>query len=165
MYGNGDYYKGEFVNGMPEGYGCYVWEDGSSFKGDFKQGLRNGYGCWRAKPNGVESYKGHYTMDVKSGYGQYVWDNGWIYKGNFENDFRNGYGEMYENLKTLHYKGFWCDGEKTDDKNPAYSKKQKSLHFQSVEINRYRTKKQPIMQTFEIQDRTKPKSIKMNFMN
>jgi hypothetical protein len=48
MFGNGDYYKGEYVNGLPEGFGEYVWTDKSRYKGDFKQGLRNGYGYWES---------------------------------------------------------------------------------------------------------------------
>lgn len=35
------------MNGLPDGYGEYLWADGSSYKGDFKQGLRNGFGIWK----------------------------------------------------------------------------------------------------------------------
>lgn len=48
MYANGDKYKGEFINGLPQGYGEYFWADGAMFKGDFKQGARNGYGLWKS---------------------------------------------------------------------------------------------------------------------
>lgn len=52
-YGNGDYYKGEFINGLPEGYGEYLWKDLSSYKGDFKQGQRSGYGVWKVNDHGL----------------------------------------------------------------------------------------------------------------
>lgn len=28
---NGDSYKGEYVNGLPEGVGIYLWNDGSKY--------------------------------------------------------------------------------------------------------------------------------------
>lgn len=113
-YGNGDYYRGEYINGMPEGYGEYIWADQSSYKGDFKQGQRSGYGVWLVHKDRLEGYRGHYTNDKKTGYGVYTWDNGWKYKGNFDNDYRNGYGELYDSEGELQYKGFWENGEQSD---------------------------------------------------
>lgn len=34
------------MNGLPEGTGIYLWNDGSKYEGDFKQGLRSGQGIW-----------------------------------------------------------------------------------------------------------------------
>lgn len=34
------------MNGLPEGFGIYIWNDGSKYEGDFKQGLRSGKGIW-----------------------------------------------------------------------------------------------------------------------
>ena len=44
------------MNGLPEGYGEYWWQDSSSYIGDFKQGLRSGYGVWKASSSRLENY-------------------------------------------------------------------------------------------------------------
>ena len=80
------------MNGLPEGYGEYSWNDGSHYKGDFKQGSRNGYGIWQDPKNTGEVYKGHYMIDKKHGYGIYDWGNGYVYKGYFMDDLRFGEG-------------------------------------------------------------------------
>lgn len=41
-----DKYDGQFVNGLPEGKGTYIWADGSKYKGDWKNGKRNGQGTF-----------------------------------------------------------------------------------------------------------------------
>jgi hypothetical protein len=70
-----------------------VWSDGSNYKGDFKQGVRNGFGIWKKNnEKNCECYRGHYLLDRKSGYGVYIWENGDYYKGEFFQDVRHGYG-------------------------------------------------------------------------
>lgn len=121
MYGNGDKYKGQFVNGLPEGYGEYHWKDGEFYKGDFKQGARNGYGIWKNK---LQSYKGHFMLDKKHGYGIYDWGNGSVYKGQWMEDYRHGEGVMMFNDE-VQYDGFWENGDKADEKpaiNPVTAK-------------------------------------------
>lgn len=60
------------MNGLPEGYGHYVWSDKSEYKGDFKQGYRNGYGIWIDEKKKLK-YQGHYLLDRKHGYGVFSW--------------------------------------------------------------------------------------------
>ena len=44
-YSNGKIlYEGDFVNGLFEGNGKYIWEDGEYYIGEYKNGLRNGKG-------------------------------------------------------------------------------------------------------------------------
>jgi hypothetical protein len=88
-----------------------VWSDGSNYKGDFKQGVRNGFGIWKKSDSkNSESYRGHYLLDRKCGYGIYIWENGDYYKGEFFQDARHGYGEFYSN-NSLVYKGAWENGK------------------------------------------------------
>jgi hypothetical protein len=61
---NGDRYIGEYINGLADGYGEYFWADGSVYKGDFKHGVRHGYGIW-TDHNETENYSGCYRMDKK----------------------------------------------------------------------------------------------------
>lgn len=44
-----DFYKGEFVKGLPEGKGTYLWKNGAAYEGDWKKGLRDGYGIYSHK--------------------------------------------------------------------------------------------------------------------
>lgn len=63
-FGNGDIYKGYYMNGKPEGEGEYFWSDGSSFKGIFRNGLRCGKGEYKSARY---EYRGDYDNDRKSG--------------------------------------------------------------------------------------------------
>lgn len=42
-----DYYKGEFVRGLPEGEGTYLWKNGATYTGQWKRGLRHGKGKYQ----------------------------------------------------------------------------------------------------------------------
>jgi hypothetical protein len=56
---NGDYFRGSYYNGKPEGEGEYKWKNGSHYTGQFKNGLRHGSGKWIStsrKP--YDSYEG-----------------------------------------------------------------------------------------------------------
>ena len=44
-----DFYKGEFVKGLPEGKGTYIWKNGATYDGEWKKGLRDGYGIYSHK--------------------------------------------------------------------------------------------------------------------
>lgn len=44
-----DFYKGEFVKGLPEGKGTYIWKNGGTYDGEWKKGLRDGYGIYSHK--------------------------------------------------------------------------------------------------------------------
>lgn len=50
-----DFYKGEFVKGLPDGKGNYIWKNGAVYKGDWKKGLRDGKGEYSVKVNGKDS--------------------------------------------------------------------------------------------------------------
>ena len=39
---NGDTFKGEFSNDMPNGIGMYIFEDGSRYEGEFRNGKMHG---------------------------------------------------------------------------------------------------------------------------
>ncbi|MBL7838675.1 MAG: hypothetical protein JNJ75_00905 [Cyclobacteriaceae bacterium] len=59
-----DSYAGEFVNGLPEGKGTYVYENGNTYTGYWTNGLKNGQGKFVYKLAGKEY--------VQKGY----WKNG-----------------------------------------------------------------------------------------
>ena len=44
-----DTYEGEFKNGLPDGQGFYIWDNGDNYSGHFVKGLREGKGTMRYK--------------------------------------------------------------------------------------------------------------------
>lgn len=50
-----DFYKGEFVKGLPDGKGNYIWKNGAAYQGEWKKGLRDGKGTYTFKSNGKDS--------------------------------------------------------------------------------------------------------------
>jgi len=39
-------YEGDYINGKGEGYGKYIWENGDYYIGQWKNGLFNGKGTY-----------------------------------------------------------------------------------------------------------------------
>jgi hypothetical protein len=50
-----DFYKGEFVKGLPDGEGNYVWKNGATYKGQWKKGFRDGNGTYSFRSSGKDS--------------------------------------------------------------------------------------------------------------
>jgi hypothetical protein len=50
-----DFYKGDFVKGLPDGLGTYTWKNGATYNGQWKKGLRNGNGTYAQKLHGKDS--------------------------------------------------------------------------------------------------------------
>jgi hypothetical protein len=50
-----DFYRGEFVKGLPQGKGTYIWKNGASYSGDWEKGLRHGEGVYTSKHEGRDS--------------------------------------------------------------------------------------------------------------
>jgi hypothetical protein len=44
-----DFYKGEFVKGLPDGVGTYTWKNGATYSGQWKKGMRDGNGIFTQK--------------------------------------------------------------------------------------------------------------------
>ena len=137
MFFNGDAYIGQYINGLPEGYGEYIWSNGSNYKGEFKQGLRYGFGCWKKdNTENSESYRGHYVLDLKSGHGIYTWPDNKFYKGEFFNDKKHGFGELYHK-DILKYRGNWAEGKPKEDPSKQSGEDTKRMRSQSGSSHHY----------------------------
>lgn len=44
-----DFYKGDFIKGLPDGKGIYTWKNGAIYDGEWKKGQRDGYGIYSYK--------------------------------------------------------------------------------------------------------------------
>jgi hypothetical protein len=136
-------YEGEFKNGLREGYGKYIYEDGSFYIGEWKNGLKNGKGIIYYK-NYTIKYEGNFLNGLFSGYGKYINQDGsyyigeWLlnkkykegtiyykdntikYKGNFREDKFDGYG-LYIEENGNYYEGNW-ENNKKNGKGKYYNK-------------------------------------------
>ena len=74
VYENGEYYKGDFINGMFHGKGVYVWANGERYEGDFFFNRRTGKGVY-FWPSG-ERYEGEFADGKLEGWGIYTWPDG-----------------------------------------------------------------------------------------
>ena len=66
-YSNGDFYKGNFRNGLREGKGTYFWKSGSSWKGSCDKGQLHGEGLYKNADDGKET-------QISFDYGNIVWE-------------------------------------------------------------------------------------------
>ena len=62
LWSNGDFYYGDFRDGIRTGVGMYMWGDGGSYLGEFVSAKRHGYGK-RIYANGTIS-EGYWNNDI-----------------------------------------------------------------------------------------------------
>ena len=79
-YEGGDNYEGNFVNGLPDGSGVYVYGNGDRYEGNFRNGVPNGRGTFIFKDDA--RYTGVF-QDGTMRSGTVVFPNGERYVGNF----------------------------------------------------------------------------------
>jgi len=87
---NGDYYEGQFYNGVITGKGFYRWKNQHTYYGDFVCGKMHGKGLYKWTDG--NQYEGEYINNIKEGQGEFKWNDGKIYKGSFENGKPHGKG-------------------------------------------------------------------------
>lgn len=84
-YSNG-YYYGETYNGIPNGYGCYHWNDGSIFHGSWDNGVIEGNGLL-SYPDNYGYFVGYWKGGKRTGcYGLQCLSNGSKLIGYWENE-------------------------------------------------------------------------------
>ncbi len=63
-----DRYEGQFVNGLPNGYGTYTWANGDKYTGEWIEGMRHGIGRYTMTISGIDSVQdGLWQNDEYSG--------------------------------------------------------------------------------------------------
>ena len=112
---DGNYYKGNLINGEANGEGEMLinnkikfignfshnipnktgklinFVDNSIYEGDIVNGKKEGKGIIKYK-NGT-TYEGDFINDKYNGFGKLTFKNGCIYEGNFQNNYINGKGK------------------------------------------------------------------------
>ena len=103
-------YEGDFAYGKPNGYGKCYYENGNYYIGEFSNGIRNGKGTIYYK-NDCIKYEGDFVDDKVQGNGKYIWENGDYYIGQFVNDSRHGKGIEYYKNGNKEYEGDFVDNK------------------------------------------------------
>ena len=97
-------YEGDFISGLPNGFGKCFYETGNYYIGQFYNGVRHGKGTIYYK-NGCVKYEGDFVEDKAEGNGKYIWENGEYYIGQFVSNLRHGMGVEYYKDGSKEYEG------------------------------------------------------------
>ncbi len=103
-YDDGDYFNGEFISNVRNGYGEYTFKNGERYQGQWANDMMNGSGKY-IYING-DSYNGNWTKNMMNGRGVYLFNNGDVYSGEWINNMRDGNGEYYFKSGQI-LKGSW----------------------------------------------------------
>ncbi len=96
LHGRGEYvsksfkYEGDFSDGLKQGEGTYVWENGDRYQGRFATDRPDGKGRYQFA-NG-DAYEGEVQAGVINGRGSYATKNGDVFDGSFQNGKPHGVG-------------------------------------------------------------------------
>ena len=106
-----NFYKGEIINGLPNGRGnLYNMDNILIFSGRFKDGKKIGFGTEYFNNTKIK-YKGNFYDNKYDGLGILFYFEGSYYKGEFKNGLRHGKGALYDERKKLVYNGFFENGD------------------------------------------------------
>jgi hypothetical protein len=96
LHGRGEYvsksfkYEGDFNEGLKQGEGTYVWDNGDRYEGHFASDRPDGRGKYRFA-NG-DTYEGEVKGGVIAGRGTYVAKSGDVFEGSFADGKPHGNG-------------------------------------------------------------------------
>ena len=113
LHGKGEYvskafkYEGEFSEGLKQGQGVYVWDNGDRYDGRFSNDRPDGLGKYHFA-NG-DSYEGEVKAGVIIGRGTYTAKNGDVFEGSFAGGKPHGVG-VYRFASGDRYEGEMSQG-------------------------------------------------------
>jgi hypothetical protein len=92
VFPDGDRYKGEFKEGLFNGWGLYKSRSGDQYEGEFSGNMKQGRGTFLSETG--DKYAGDFKNDMKEGKGMLNFVNGDKYVGEFSADMMNGKGTL-----------------------------------------------------------------------
>ena len=101
-------YEGDLINGICDGKGKYIFENGDYFIGNFSNGLREGQGN-QYYENKKLQYEGSWKSDMRNGHGFYYYENGDYFIGFWKDNKKVGKGELYDKNGQIIKAGDVCD--------------------------------------------------------
>lgn len=87
-------YEGTLTNYEITGQGMMIFPNGDEYRGEVREGLPDGQGTYRFAATGDE-YRGRFRKGVPQGRGVYAFAGGDRYDGQFRNGLRHGKGIMH----------------------------------------------------------------------
>eukprot|EP00347_Sterkiella_histriomuscorum_P011115 403373702 len=88
FFGDNYYYDGDYVDGIPNGYGVMIFSNGEMYCCEYKNGKKHGLGtCYW---NDGNSYEGQWMDWNRHGEGVYKYANGDIEKGTWKDNKQHG---------------------------------------------------------------------------
>ncbi|WCJ39114.1 Phosphatidylinositol-4-phosphate 5-kinase family protein [Euphorbia peplus] len=105
---NGDFYTGQYLDGIPNGTGKYLWTDGCMYVGEWSKGKTMGKGKF-SWPCGA-TYEGDFKSGYMDGKGTYTGSNGTTYRGSWVMNLRHGNGIIHYHQNGDVYDGEWRRG-------------------------------------------------------
>ena len=103
-------YEGEMKDNMRDGYGKSILEKGNYYIGEWKNGIKQGKGTIYSKNNSI-IYQGDFENDKYNGNGKFIEENGSYYIGQWKNGKKHGVGRSYNQNNNLIYEGNFEDGK------------------------------------------------------
>ena len=101
-------YYGQTFDGLRDGKGKLVLENGDVYEGHWKEGQKDGHGIY-VYANGIK-YNGTWKNDKMDGYGSLIFPDGSSYYGEFENGAISGTG-TFKYADKAEYSGEWKNGK------------------------------------------------------
>ncbi|EGR30551.1 MORN repeat protein [Ichthyophthirius multifiliis] len=104
------FYKGDFINGVPQGNGVFQYPSGGNYEGEVKNGQREGFGIYvYANKN---KYIGHWVGNNQEGDGKFYFlekdaNYGDVYSGQFSKGKFQGFGQYIYGKSGKQYIGYW----------------------------------------------------------
>ncbi len=107
VFNDGSTYDGFWKYGSQHGHGTMNWSNGVKYTGEWINGERTGQGKITYVDGGT--YEGTFEKGTYHGHGKQTWKDGSVYTGNWTNGKMNGSGTMVWADGTK-YVGDWKDG-------------------------------------------------------
>ena len=101
-------YYGETFDGLRDGKGKLVLENGDVYEGHWREGKKEGHGIY-VYANGIK-YNGTWKNDKMDGYGSLIFPDGSSYYGEFEGGSISGTG-TFKYADKAEYSGEWKNGK------------------------------------------------------
>lgn len=101
-------YETAILDGVPDGNGNIIYDNGNKYIGNITNGFPNGNGKMIYHNKSI--YNGDWNMGVRQGYGEYI-ENDSHYQGHWNNDLKHGKGELKTDTNTI-LSGEWANNKK-----------------------------------------------------
>ena len=106
-----------FSNNQYNGFGTLFYKNGDYYKGNFENGIKEGEGTEYYK-NKKEKYHGKFSNDkYNDSNGIFYEENGWYYTGEFKNGKKNGHCLYFNDCNKVIKDGNFIDDEFVEGKD------------------------------------------------